>query len=359
MSGLVVADSEFVSLPKIDVHAHLSGSLSHRTLTQLQHVFRTQFPGRSLPKIPDWFRSDQQTAEFLDAQGNFDIVFHLFKIVQDLTQTLEAVKIAVENTLQEFNDENVVYLELRSTPRSVPGFMSKEDYLRTVLKTIQAGNQNLDLWTGFLVSIDRRLSQAEAQETLELALRLREEFPDLLLGLDLSGDARVGQAEDFLPLLVRGRDRGLKLAVHLAEVPNATEVEKVVKELGPDRIGHGTCFHPSTGGSDYLYDLLLASRIPVEICLRSNLIARSVPVYEKHHLVPLWKSGHPVIICTDDKGVFSCTSSIEYQRAAKLVGMENDAKAFSKHLFPETLKYIFASDEIRDKISAKMVTFQK
>ena len=64
-----------------------------------------------------------------------------------------------------------------------------------------------------------------AQETLSLYLKLRDESPlgYLLGGIDFSGDARSNDATTFIPVMKKAQDSGIKLAVHLAEIPNEKE----------------------------------------------------------------------------------------------------------------------------------------
>jgi adenosine deaminase len=45
-----------------------------------------------------------------------------------------------------------------------------------------------------------------------------------------------------------------------------------------------------------------AERIPVELCLTSNLKTESVPTLDEHHWVPFTAAGVRVALCTDDSG---------------------------------------------------------
>lgn len=65
----------------------------------------------------------------------FFSAFEKFKYGHDLTDTPEAIALATQCVIQDFNDENVVYVELRSTPRCTPK-MTKDDYIMTVIQTI-------------------------------------------------------------------------------------------------------------------------------------------------------------------------------------------------------------------------------
>ena len=111
---------------------------------------------------------------------------------------------------------------------------------------------------------------------------MKARHSEVVVGLDLSGDARVNHLADFLPVLKSGKDRGLFVTVHLAEVPNVEEISAFfAADFRPDRIGHGSCIHPDFGGDEGLWKTFLkfAPPIPVEICLTSNLV--SVLFYQK------------------------------------------------------------------------------
>lgn len=61
--------------------------------------------------------------------------FDVFKVAHDLVDCIEAVKLATECVIDEFSAENVVYLELRSTPRQTEQ-MSKQECLQAIVDTI-------------------------------------------------------------------------------------------------------------------------------------------------------------------------------------------------------------------------------
>lgn len=58
--------------------------------------------------------------------------------------------------------------------------------------------------------------------------------------------------------------------------------------------------------------VLQTSHIPVELCLTSNIKTSTFSAYPDHHFQGLYTSGHPVVLCTDDSGVFGTTLSHEY-----------------------------------------------
>lgn len=253
--------------------------------------------------------------------------------------------------LSDFSSDNVKYVELRSTPRATP-HMTKAQYMESVLRAIHEVNQDetKDIVAKYLPSIDRRNPVKMAEETLELAIRYHESHPDLLIGIDLSGDARVGDALDFIPVLERARDAGLSLAVHLAEVPNHKETKEILVKLKPNRIGHGTAMHPETGGTEEIWNLFKDSKIPLEICLTSNVSCRSVEAYEKHHLRHAFQDRIPFSLATDDKGIFFCSLTEEYERAKDILQLsQTDILNMARNVIDQ----IFGSE--KDKIRLRQI----
>lgn len=120
-----------------------------------------------------------------------------------------------------------------------------------------------------------------------------------VIAVDLSGNPSLGAWPTWQPALADARRRGLPLTLHCAEVPNADEARaslshahRVLRILlrsphtaprqvcamlafAPERLGHAV-----TACADArLLRALLASRIPIELCLTSNVLSQSVPSY--------------------------------------------------------------------------------
>ena len=166
-------------------------------------------------------------------KGTFDDPFRMFGIIQGITDNPEAVSLATRATISEFASDGVRYLELRSTPRQVVGRMTREEYCRAILDELARPPEGITV--KLILAIDRRRLE-DLEDTVNLFQRLSPCYPGLLAGLDLSGDARVGDLIPLLPRLSQLRHEGIQLAIHLAEVPNPVEVAALLK-FKPDRIG--------------------------------------------------------------------------------------------------------------------------
>jgi len=67
----------------------------------------------------------------------FSRCFKVFDIAHALTVTPQAVFTATCDVIKEFHEDNVIYLELRSTPRAVKDSMTKTEYLEAIIKAFE------------------------------------------------------------------------------------------------------------------------------------------------------------------------------------------------------------------------------
>ncbi|KAF7989862.1 hypothetical protein HCN44_008536 [Aphidius gifuensis] len=326
------------ALPKIELHAHLNGSVGTETLRKLQKIQNNPVNDQLISEIKN-FKTLKEC-------------FRVFKIVHDLTDTIEAVYLATCDVIKDFHDDNVIYLELRTTPRAVNGKMTKNEYIKTIIKAIEDTSKVLSgIIVKLLISVDRKQGSLNADENIKLAIKFHEEYPKCVVGIDLSGDPEEGEA--CIKLFQDCRKVGLKIAAHCAEVPNENEIVDILN-FKPNRLGHGTCIHKNLGGSDELYNKLLSSKIPVELCLTSNVKCATVPSYSEHHLGYLLKDKHPICLGTDDKAVFNVTLSGEYELAAKYFSLSNKDLL---DLSMNAVEYCFANDEEKTFLKNKINKF--
>ncbi|XP_074863001.1 N6-Methyl-AMP deaminase isoform X2 [Carettochelys insculpta] len=274
--------------------------------------------------------------------------FQMFNIIHKITSRTEDILMVTKDVIREFAADGVKYLELRSTPREENGTgMTKRTYVEAVLEGIkQCKEENLDIDVRFLLAIDRRGGAIVAKQTVKLAEEYLLSTDGVVVGLDFSGDPNAGHGKDFFEPLFEAKKAGLKLALHLSEIPNKEEETKILLGLPPDRIGHGT-FLNSTTGSEDLVQVVRQNCIPIELCMTSNFKSQTVPSCDRHHFGYWYSLGHPAVLCTDDKGVFATDLSQEYQLAAETFNL---TQSQMWDLSYDSINYIFASNSVKVKL---------
>ncbi|KAL3867510.1 hypothetical protein ACJMK2_044708 [Sinanodonta woodiana] len=259
-------------IPKVELHAHLNGSISEETIKKL-----------AMKKNPELYKDWRMSVD-KGKVGTIDNVFQIFKLIHQISDNTEAIYTIAYDVIHEFSADNVKYLELRSTPRDAPSMgMTKISYIEAILKAIEdCHKEKLDIVVKLLLAIDRRNDLSIAKETVDLAERYSKLSGGTVVGVDLSGDPSVGDARTLVPVLRDAKCRGLKLALHLAEVPAVDETEEMLKII-PDRIGHGTCLHPDAGGSQGLVDTVLQHRIPLVMTSSLNCMSLKPAMSHSRH----------------------------------------------------------------------------
>uniref|UniRef100_G1U0F9 N6-Methyl-AMP deaminase n=1 Tax=Oryctolagus cuniculus TaxID=9986 RepID=G1U0F9_RABIT len=330
----------YLELPKVELHAHLNGSISSNTMKKL------------IAKKPDFKIHDEMTMIDKGKKRTLEECFQMFQIIHQLTTSPEDILMITKDVIKEFSDDGVTYLELRSTPRRENAIgMTKKSYVESILEGIkQSKQENLDINVRYLIAIGRRGGPSVAKETVKLAEEFFLSAEDVALGLDLSGDPTIGRAEDFLEPLLEAKNAGLKLALHLSEIPNQGKETQMFLDLLPDRIGHGTFLNSSEGGSLDLVDFVRQHWITLQLCLTSNIKSQTVPSYDQHHFGFWYSIAHPSVTCTDDKGVFATYLSQEYRLEAETFNL---TQSQVWDLSYESINYIFASDSTRSELRKK------
>ncbi|OCT86999.1 adenosine deaminase-like protein A [Xenopus laevis] len=322
-------------LPKVELHAHLNGSISTATMKKL------------MARKPHLDIHNDMTMINKGQKRTLEECFQMFKIIHQITDTAEDILLVTKDVIKEFAADGVKYLELRSTPRDTPAGLTKRAYVETVLEGIkQCKEEGLDIDVGFLLAIDRRGGPTAAKETVKLAEDFFCSSNELVLGLDLSGDPTVGHGKDFMEPLDKARQSGLKLALHLSEIPSQADETELLLALPPDRIGHGTFLTTSA----HVVEIVKKQRIPLELCITSNIKGQTVSTYHEHHFGFWYNLHHPFVLCTDDKGVFATDLSVEYEIAAKTFNLT------PHHIWDlsyQAIDYSFASADVKANLKEK------
>ncbi|CAN4117419.1 unnamed protein product [Withania somnifera] len=336
----------WVSMPKVELHAHLNGSIRDSTLLELAR----ELGDRGLVRFPD------VEHVILKYDRTLTEVFKLFDLIHILTTDHETVTRITKEVIEDFAAENVVYLELRTTPKkNVSKGMSKKSYMEAVLEGLRAvttvevdifsepdsycpANASIyKIYVRLLLSIDRRETTEAAMETVKLALEMRHLG---VVGIDLSGNPVIGEWMTFLPALEFAKEQGLLITLHCGEVTNPVEIHAMLNFL-PARIGHACCF------GEEEWAKLKSFKIPVEICLTSNIRTETISSMDIHHFADLYNSGHPIVLCTDDSGVFSTSVSGEYSLASSSFGIQ---KREMFQLARNAVNFIFAGNKVKQEL---------
>jgi len=304
-------------LPKIELHAHLNGSIRDATIEEL--CIKKQLPVFQAPNCKRDLKS----------------CFELFGVIRKLATDDETIFRITKEMVEDFARDNVKYLEIRTGPKhNASSGMSKRSYIQSAIAAIDECKYKFQCLPYLLLSINREEQLESAMETVSLV----REFSSHVVGIDFSGNPTRGCFSQLLPALQYAQKLGYKTSVHFAEVENTIESNQII-DSNPNRLGHANFMNEQVKAR------LLESKIPVEVCLTSNVTTESVPSFETHHFGDLRAHDHPLVLCTDDPGVFSTTLSREYSIAGSVFGIpKSDLFSLASH----ATQHIFATQHTQE-----------
>lgn len=287
---MALVDLEFTrSLPKVELHAHLTGSITARTLHEIWQYRSTDTSSTSLLLATDV----EDPLLVLSSDRNWDVrtFFPLFSsYVYRLVSDSASIVYSTNAVLEDFADDGVVYLELRTTPRASQT-LSKEAYVETVLGSITKSPTRARMSTFLILSVDRRNTYHEAMETVDLAIKYQDQGA---VGVDLCGDPSKGDLYIFTPALAKAKEAGLRLTIHFAEVPASSSQAELETLLSfqPDRLGH-VIYVP-----DSIKAEIVRRKIAIELCISCNVQAKLTEGGIQDHHFGWWKSApNPLVLC--------------------------------------------------------------
>ncbi|MGW2510570.1 adenosine deaminase [Streptomyces scopuliridis] len=292
-------------LPKAELHVHHVGSASPRIVSELAARHADSKVPTDPEALADYF-TFTDFAHFID----------VYLSVVDLIRTPEDVRLLTFEVARDMARQNIRYAELTVTPfsstsRGIPelGFMEAIEDAR---KSAEAEFGVVLRWC---FDIPGEAGLAAAEETARLAVDLR---PEGLIAFGLGGPEIGVPRPQFKPYFDRAIAAGLRSVPHAGETTGPGTIWDALRELGAERIGHGT----SAVQDPELLAYLAQHRIPLEVCPTSNIATRAVLDLDEHPIKAMVAAGVLVTVNSDDPPMFGTDLNQEYGVAARLLGLD-------------------------------------
>ena len=321
MTEALVSDFCRAGLPKVELHAHISGSFPAKTLLK---IWNDKEKAAASPASLDARRnitellSDDALQHVADPKDRMSHCFKVFDAIYHIIDALEFVREGLLAVLGVYAAEHTCYLELRTSCRALKG-KTEEDYLRCVLATIAEfeETEKPKMTTKLIVSVNRGSGLEVGGRAMKLAAKLRvEELKTTdrprIVGVEFSGYCQAGVYADFVPMFQEARDAGLSVAFHVGEKPDEKELGQML-DFVPDRIGH------LVYAEDANIERVAEMAIPLELCITSNLLTSNGRL-EDHHVADWYQRGRPISINTDDFGIFETSMGKEWELFSAALG---------------------------------------
>lgn len=300
----VVTAADLRSLPKVELHVHLEGSIAADTAIRLAER-HGEDPRQALV-----LEEGRYAARFRDFE-HFVATFVATARQVRRPEDLRTVSAAFARSQAA---QNVRYTEATFTAVSLADNGWEPAAMWQAIREGFAVAP--DVRIGLIIDAVRDAGVAHAERTVELV----EGADAPIVGLGLAGIEGSVPEREFTILRDAADRLGLGLAVHAGENGTPDNIRAALDDLGADRIGHGVAVMQDRE----LMRRLADEGVPVEVCPSSNVRLGIFDSLEAHPFPEMWRAGLNVLVNSDDPPFFSTTLTDELAHAARLAGLQRD-----------------------------------
>ncbi|MFG2992156.1 adenosine deaminase [Streptomyces sp. NPDC048257] len=324
-------------LPKAELHVHHVGSASPRIVAELA----SRHPDSKVPTDPEAL-ADYFT--FTD----FAHFIEVYLSVVDLVRTPDDVRTLTFEVARDMARQNIRYAELTITPySSTRRGIDEKAFMQAIEDARRDAERDLGVILRWCFDIPGEAGLEAAAETARLAVDLH---PEGLVSFGLGGPEIGVPRPQFKPYFDAARAAGLRSVPHAGETTGPETIWDAIRELGAERIGHGT----SATQDPELLAYLAEHRIALEVCPTSNIATRAVTDLDLHPVKEMVAAGVLVTINSDDPPMFGSDLNNEYAVAARLLDLDEHGLA---QLAKNAVEASFLDPAGKAKINAEIDTY--
>ena len=341
-------DDALRSLPKAELHLHLEGSVDPSTLSELsrRHPTPLSTTNNRYTNIEDSGRVfSENEARALYQYGDFTGFLQAFKAVTERMRTPDDYELVTYRMMEKLHAQGVVHAEVYISAGVVQWRGQEfEPLFEGAEHGRERGERDFGMSLFWIFDAVRHFGIEEASRVVNDAIRLKDRN---VVGIGIGGDERRAGPELFGELYRHASSNGLRLTVHAGETVGPEGIWTALRELKPDRIGHGLHAIEDPGLVRHLAD----NQIPIEICITSNLKTGCCRAVHEHPVRELFEAGVPVILNTDDPDMFHTDLTNEY-RVARDVFQFKDSEL--RELARNSFRASFLADNRKADLLSKL-----
>jgi adenosine deaminase len=309
------------SLPKVVLHEHLDGVLRPSTVIDLAKGIKyTLLPSEDPEALGEWFHRGAN-------QGSLPEYLKGFTHTIAVMQTEEALERVAYEQAQDLSLDGVIYFETRFAPifHTQKG-LTPQQVVAAVLKGLERGKKDFGISSGLIICAMRNMDAS--LEMAELAVDFRNRG---VVGFDLAGEEGGYPPKKHVEAFHYIQRQNFNITIHAGEGYGKESIWQAIQYCGAHRIGHGTRLIDDIAVADgkvvKLGDLaqyVLDKRIPLEICLLSNVHTGAARSLDEHPFRILFREKFRVTLNTDNRLMSNTSMSKEFAAAADAYGLSID-----------------------------------
>ncbi|HCY76210.1 MAG TPA: adenosine deaminase [Ignavibacteriales bacterium] len=301
------------TIPKVLLHDHLDGGLRAQTIIDLaEELNYDKLPTKNSADLAEWFHRGAN-------KGNLVEYLQGFEHTTAVMQTKDGLERIAYEMMEDMYNDGVVYVETRFAPvyHRMKG-LYYEDSVNAVLAGLERGKKDFGVGYGLILCGMRNMK--DTVDIAELAVNFRN---DGVVGFDLAGEEGGYPPKKHIEAFQYIQRANFNITIHAGEAFGKDSIWQAIQWCGAHRIGHATrlledIVLDSNGNVISFGELaqyVLDKRIPLEICLLSNVHTGAVDKIENHPFGILYKEKFRVTLNTDDRLMSNTTMTKEFLTA--------------------------------------------
>ena len=309
------------SLPKVLLHEHLDGVLRPQTVIDLaKQVNYGELPTQDPAQLAAWFHQGAN-------QGSLPKYLEGFAHTIAVMQTEEALERVAYEQAEDLSRDGVIYFETRFAPvfHTQRG-LTHQQVVSAVLKGLERARKDFGISSSLIICAMRNMDGS--LEMAELAVDFRGRG---VVGFDLAGEEGGYPPKKHVDAFHYIQRENFNITIHAGEGFGKESIWQAIQYCGAHRIGHGTRLIDDIAVADgkavKLGDLaqyVLDKRIPIEICLISNVHTGAAKSLSEHPFKILYQAKFRVTLNTDNRLMSDTSMTKEFAAAADTFGLGLD-----------------------------------
>ncbi len=304
------------SLPKVLLHDHLDGGVRPQTVIDLAKEQQyKKLPTTNARELAEWFHRGA-------TRGSLPLFLEGFAHTCGVMQTEDALERVAYEMMEDMKNDGVVYVETRFAPvfHTDKG-LHLETIVQAVLRGLERGKKDFGVEYGLILCAMRHMKPLVSQEIAELAVDFRNKG---VVGFDLAGEEGGYPPKKHVEAFHYIQRENFNITIHAGEAFGKESIWQAIQWCGAHRIGHATRLVEDMKVKDgsvvsmgTLAQYVLDKRIPLEICLTSNVHTGAVKSVKEHPFGIFFRYRYRVTLNTDDRLMSNITLTDEYHVAAE------------------------------------------
>jgi adenosine deaminase len=293
-------------LPKAELHVHLDGSLRPETMLELAAQYGKPMPAGDPESLRDYMhvQDARNLVEYLER----------FEITLSVMQTADALERIAYELAADLAAENVRYAEIRYSPiLNIREGLPLTETVEAPLRGLHRAEEEFGIRTAIIICGIRNMDPATSRDLADLTVAYKDRG---VVAFDLAGAEYNYPAKKHKDAFYTVINQNMAATIHAGEAYGPESVHQALHYCQANRIGHGTRLFEDPELMQYVADF----RIPIEICLTSNVQTRAVPSFERHPVRMYYDRGIVLSLNTDNRLMSATTVTEEYWRAHQYLG---------------------------------------